>query len=130
MSRFENDASPIEGWEERFPFPESLDNPEFIRWAFALDRNSQLKVANRILRYHIQLDEASSLDDIINRFLKFSPNEDKRLIAKADTLIGILTVLKKEHDWFPGLSAKYNGELLRIATEVLIEAGENPFQFD
>lgn len=41
----------ITGWQERFPLPDSLDNPEFHTWVHSLRGTDRLRLAHELTQW-------------------------------------------------------------------------------
>lgn len=89
----------IEGWKKRFPLPESLENVEFRKWAFRLDRRSQLKLSEEILDWY---------------FSRLDLTDDDLFLFKIDQTIGGLWELGSKGSIDDIFTAQDRGFVMRM----------------
>lgn len=102
--------SPIAGWQERFPLPQSLENTEFRKWASQLDDSRKDQLVDGLIVWSEE-----------NGLLSAAPGHIRPYIEALDTLIGELAMSKKEKAGalWSGLTPKHYGELMRVTRAVL-----------
>ena len=113
-----NVESPIFGWQERFPLPQSLDNPEFYTWAHRLDERSNSRLFNDLIVWGEQLGTHAEASE-----------ETRPLVDKLEGFMVELDTARpgEGYGWFPGLSPLHRIQLARAVGSVLYQRDPDRF---